>query len=88
MISVVYIPRTSTMLKSVGEMHMGKFNQAAVVQLDRTLVYETEGQELESLQPRQQIEWDINSDIDQENGQCCCGEYNCNEEYVHWTSGW
>ena len=26
--------------------------------------------------------------IDQENGQCCCGEYNCNEAYVHWTSGW
>jgi len=20
--------------------------------------------------------------------QCCCGEYNCPEEYVHWTSGY
>lgn len=26
--------------------------------------------------------------VDQENGQCCCGEYNCAEEYVHWTSGY
>ena len=26
--------------------------------------------------------------IDQENGQCCCGEYNCDEAYVHWTSGY
>lgn len=31
---------------------------------------------------------DPNEDIDTENGQCCCGEYNCNEEYVHWTSGY
>lgn len=25
--------------------------------------------------------------IDSDNGQCCCGEYQCKEEYVHWTSG-
>lgn len=30
-----------------------KPTRAAVVQLDRTSVYETEGQEFESLQPRQ-----------------------------------
>jgi len=21
-------------------------------------------------------------------GECICGEFNCKEEYVHWTSGW
>ena len=26
--------------------------------------------------------------IDEENGQCCCGEYNCEQSYEHWTSGW
>ena len=30
---------------------------------------------------------DPNEDIDTINGQCCCGEYNCKDEYVHWTSG-
>lgn len=25
--------------------------------------------------------------IDSDNGQCCCGDYQCKEEYVHWTSG-
>jgi len=25
--------------------------------------------------------------VDVDGGQCCCGEYNCNEEYVHWSSG-
>ena len=24
--------------------------------------------------------------IDSDNGQCCCGEYQCEEGYVHWTS--
>lgn len=67
---------------------MGKFNQAAVAQLDRVSGYEPEGQEFESLQPRQLVEWDINDNIDTENGQCCCGDYDCNESYVHWTSGW
>jgi hypothetical protein len=67
---------------------MGKFNHAAVAQLDRVSGYEPEGQEFESLQPRQLMAWDINNDIDTENGQCCCGEYNCDESYVHWTSGW
>lgn len=31
---------------------------------------------------------DPNEDIDTVNGQCCCGEYNCKDEYVHWTSGY
>ena len=31
---------------------------------------------------------DPNEDIDTANGQCVCGEYNCNDEYVHWTSGY
>ena len=22
------------------------------------------------------------------NGLCCCGDPDCNEQYVHWTSGW
>lgn len=21
-------------------------------------------------------------------GECICGELNCKDEYVHWTSGW
>jgi len=25
--------------------------------------------------------------IDVDGGQCCCLEYNCNEEYSHWSSG-
>jgi len=25
--------------------------------------------------------------IDSDNGQCCCGEYDCKESYEHWTSG-
>ena len=32
-------------------------------------------------------ELDPNTDIDVENGQCCCGEYNCKESYAHWSSG-
>lgn len=28
-----------------------------------------------------------NDDIDTENGQCCCGDYNCPDGYEHWTSG-
>ena len=28
-----------------------------------------------------------NEDIDIENGQCCCGEYDCQDEYVHWSKG-
>lgn len=31
---------------------------------------------------------DPNEDVDTANGQCCCGEYNCKDEYVHWTSGY
>ena len=66
---------------------MGKYEQAAVAQMDRALVYETKGQEFDSLQPRH-FECDINNDIDTENGQCICGDYDCKEQYVHWTSGW
>ena len=25
--------------------------------------------------------------VDVDGGQCCCGEYNCKEEYSHWSSG-
>ncbi len=25
--------------------------------------------------------------VDSDNGQCCCGDYNCQQEYIHWTSG-
>ena len=48
-------------------------------------------------QARLSVDWEIvnqdvhpdpNADIDISNGQCCCGEYRCKEEYVHWTSGW
>ena len=65
---------------------MGKFEQAAVAQLDRAFGYEPRGQEFESLQPRH-LECDPNDDIDTQNGQCICGQYDCAEEYVHWTSG-
>lgn len=34
------------------------------------------------------IDADPNEDIDTENGQCICGDYNCSEEYAHWTSGY
>ena len=27
-------------------------------------------------------------DEDLEEGQCICGEFNCPDEYAHWTSGW
>jgi|TARA_R110001583_G_scaffold67164_2_gene192375 hypothetical protein len=26
--------------------------------------------------------------VDVDNGQCCCGEYQCKEEYSHWSSGY
>ena len=35
-----------------------------------------------------QPETDPNEDIDTENGQCCCGEYDCKDSYIHWTSGY
>lgn len=25
---------------------------------------------------------------DLEEGQCCCGKFNCPEEYVHWSKGY
>ena len=25
--------------------------------------------------------------VDVDGGQCCCGEYQCKEEYAHWSSG-
>ncbi len=25
---------------------------------------------------------------DLRDGECVCGELNCEDEYVHWTSGW
>jgi hypothetical protein len=29
------------------------------------------------------------SDLEEHSdGRCCCGELDCNEQYVHWTSGW
>jgi len=40
-----------------------------------------------AIEPQDQYN-DPNEDIDTENGQCICGDYNCSEEYVHWTSGW
>lgn len=43
----------------------------------------------ESMEPfKAYFNQDPNLDIDQEQGQCVCGEFNCTEEYVHWTSGW
>jgi hypothetical protein len=39
-------------------------------------------------QINEQPETDPNEDIDTENGQCCCGEYDCKDSYVHWTSGY
>jgi hypothetical protein len=26
--------------------------------------------------------------INVDEGQCCCGEYDCKDEYVHWSSGY
>ena len=26
--------------------------------------------------------------IDVDNGQCCCGEYHCKDEYSHWSKGY
>jgi hypothetical protein len=25
--------------------------------------------------------------VNVDGGQCCCGEYNCKDEYAHWSSG-
>lgn len=27
-------------------------------------------------------------EIELQDGECICGELNCKDEYVHWTSGW
>lgn len=40
---------------------------------------------LDDVRPPQPGEDDY---IDQENGQCCCGEYDCPDSYSHWTRGW
>lgn len=26
--------------------------------------------------------------INVDEGQCCCGEYDCKDEYAHWSSGY
>lgn len=41
------------MVDKRNKINYNKLNYAAVAQLDRALVYETKGQEFESLQPRQ-----------------------------------
>ena len=28
------------------------------------------------------------ADLEDQDGSCCCGESQCDEQYVHWTSGW
>ena len=31
-------------------------------------------------------EFEMEDDL--QDGECICGELNCKDEYVHWTSGW
>jgi hypothetical protein len=28
------------------------------------------------------------SDLEEQDESCICGESDCDEQYVHWTSGW